>query len=71
VPFGSLLVSPTDIHQCVFRDVMYNPRDDWRTCALEQRGTNFADCYYREQREIDDELDVSSPSVENLLSDQF
>lgn len=39
-----------------------NPRDEWRTCALEQRGANFADCYYREQREIDDEFDVGITS---------
>jgi hypothetical protein len=40
---------------------MENPRDDWRSCALEQR-SNFADCYYREQREVDDSLNVRSQS---------
>lgn len=25
---------------------------------MEQRGAEFAECYYREQREIDDDLDV-------------
>jgi len=44
--------------KCVFRDVLRNPREDWRNCALEQRGAEFAECYYREQREIDDDLDV-------------
>jgi len=46
--------------RCIFRDNMENPREDWRSCALEQRGANFAECYYREQREVDDELDDES-----------
>jgi len=41
---------------CIFRDVMSNPRDMWRDCAMEKRGTEFAECYYREDREIEDEL---------------
>jgi hypothetical protein len=42
--------------RCIFRDVFENPRDEWRDCALQTKGTDFADCYYREQREIDDSL---------------
>lgn len=47
-----------DVHgRCLLRDIMGNPREEWRNCALEQRGAEFADCYYREQREVDDLLD--------------
>jgi hypothetical protein len=42
--------------RCIFRDVFENPREEWRDCALENKGANFADCYYREQREVDDSL---------------
>lgn len=41
---------------CIFRDVIEDPQEEWRQCALEQGGTDFAACYRREQREIDDEL---------------
>jgi len=41
---------------CIFRDVTDNLRDEWRQCAEQQRGSEFAECYAREQREIDDEL---------------
>jgi hypothetical protein len=41
---------------CIFRDVFQNPRDEWRDCALQTRGTDFAECYYREKREVDDSL---------------
>jgi len=42
--------------RCIFRDVFQNPRDEWRDCAMDTKGTDFADCYYREQREVDDSL---------------
>jgi len=41
----------------IFRDVLRDPRDEWRDCAMKQRGAEFAECYYREAREIEDELD--------------
>jgi hypothetical protein len=41
----------------VIKDAMNNPRDEWRQCAMERRGVEFADCYSREAREIDDELE--------------
>ena len=42
--------------QCIFRDMMRNPREEWRNCAMQQRGAEFAECYYREQKEVDDKL---------------
>jgi hypothetical protein len=46
---------------------MENPRDDWRQCALDQRGVEFAECYSREAREIDDELEHVGVTIKQPL----
>lgn len=35
---------------------MGNPQDEWQTCGMNARGTDFAACYRRDQQEIDDEI---------------
>lgn len=35
---------------------MSDPQEEWQSCGIIQRGTDFAACYPRDQREIDDEL---------------
>ncbi|QDS67954.1 hypothetical protein FKW77_008963 [Venturia effusa] len=41
---------------CIFREFMGNPHEEWQACGMMARGTDFAACYQREQREIEDEL---------------
>lgn len=49
---------------CILRNVIRNPRDQWRDCAMQQRGAEWAECYRRENREVDDKLDgVCLPSL--------
>ncbi|RDI89854.1 hypothetical protein Vi05172_g105 [Venturia inaequalis] len=41
---------------CIFRDSMGDPHEEWQACGMMARGTDFAACYQREEREIEDEL---------------